>query len=359
MKILGLMSGSSCDGVDAAICKFWEEEEELKYELLNTASFQFSTELKEALENSAQLDLPKLKSLEAKFSKFLSTKVNDYIRDAGTIDYLASHGHTVLHQPAESYTLQIGLGSIISAETGIPTICDFRSLDMAYGGQGAPVAPIADKYLFAGHRFYLNLGGIVNISSLVDDKIVGYDIAPCNQMLNALSNIKGLDYDDGGKLAASGRLNDKLLQNLLSHEYLSQGYPKSLDNSWVQSNFTNPTLAFDDTVENKLYTSVEFMAIAIADELKKISASENVSIANSTVFCTGGGAFNNHLMNRIGFHSEQLGVKTVIPETDIIEYKEAMLMALMGYLRLKEQPNCLASVTGASKDCSGGVIYYP
>ena len=359
MKILGLMSGSSCDGVDAAICRFWEDGEELKYELTGTTTFQFSSDLKSALKSSAQLGASSLKSLEAKFSMFLAKHINNYLITSAPIDYIASHGHTVLHEPAESYTLQIGLGSIISAETGIPTICDFRSLDMAYGGQGAPVAPIADKYLFGGHRFYLNLGGIVNISSFVDTKIIGYDIAPCNQMLNALSNTKGLEYDDGGELASSGQLNDVLLQNLLSHEYLTQAYPKSLDNSWVQTNFTSPTLAFDDTVENKLHTSIEFMAIAIAGELKKISTNENIELGDTTLFCTGGGAFNKHLMDRIGFHIGQLRVKTVIPGKDIIEYKEAMLMALMGYLRLKEQPNCLASVTGASKDCSGGVIYYP
>lgn len=358
-NILGLMSGSSCDGVDVALCKFWTSDQDIQYELEDTCTFAFPTDIKESLSQAAQLSNTKLKILETRFSRFLASNINAYLGESKSVDYIASHGHTVLHDPASSYTVQIGAGSLIAAETNLATICDFRSLDMAYGGQGAPIAPIADKYLFPGHTFYLNLGGIVNISCNANSKFIGYDIAPCNQMLNALSKTKGLEYDEGGKIASAGMINDDLLQKLLSHSYLQQGYPKSLDNSWVRDNYTTPILDYDDSIENRLHTSVEFMAQAISDELNKIATNEQLKLKGATMFCTGGGAFNEYLIKRLAFHCEQHSVKLVIPEAQIIEYKEAMLMALMGYLRITNQPNCMSSVTGASKDCSGGVIHYP
>lgn len=353
------MSGSSCDGVDVAVCKFWNSDRGIGYELDTTTTFDFPDELKTSLRHAASLSSQDLKKLETRFSEFLSRNINSFVNGSSDVSYIASHGHTVLHDPEASYTVQIGSGSMIAAATSIPTICDFRSLDMAYGGQGAPIAPIADKYLFPGHNFYLNLGGIVNISANINSKIIGYDIAPCNQILNALSHVKGLEYDEGGKLAASGKLNSELLDQLLNHEYLSQAYPKSLDNSWVTDNYTSPILSYEDTVENKLHTCVEFMAIAIANELKKISSQEAIDLTDTKIFCTGGGAFNTYLINRLSDHCLPLGSELVIPDPDIIEYKEAMLMSLMGYLRITNQPNCLSTVTGASKDCSGGVIHYP
>lgn len=353
------MSGSSCDGVDIAVCKFWSQEGEIGYELQATTTFAFPIDLKENLKRAAGLSSAELKKLESRFSMFLASNINSFVNGVHKINYIASHGHTVLHDPDASYTVQIGAGSLIAAATRTPTICDFRSLDIAYGGQGAPIAPIADKYLFSGNDFYLNLGGIVNISSNIEGRIIGYDIAPCNQMLNALSKLKGLEYDDSGKLAASGKTNNELLHKLLSHEYLSQSYPKSLDNTWVQDNYTKPILAFDDTIENRLHTSIVFMTQAITNELKKISSIENLDLNGAKMFCTGGGAFNDFLIQQLAKFSHPLGVELVIPEPQIIEYKEAMLMSLMGYLRMIGQPNCLSSVTGANKDCSGGVIHYP
>ena len=359
VKILGLMSGSSCDGVDVALCKFWSEYDIIKYELKDSATFNFSDELRKQLLQAASLSNSDLKKLEIDFSRYLGKNIKSYLTKSQEVDYIASHGHTVLHDPDASYTVQIGAGSVIAAETSLPTICDFRSLDLAYQGQGAPIAPIADKFLFPSHEFYLNLGGIVNISAHVNSKILGYDIAPCNQILNALSKTVGLEFDEGGKLAASGEVNNELLTTLLANEYLSRPYPKSLDNSWVKKNYSDPILEYSDSVENKLCTSIEFMNQAIVNEIRKIGKQENVDLTNTKMFCTGGGAFNTFLMESLGRKCKAEGVEIVLPDPKIIEYKEAMLMGLMGYLRLTNQPNCLSSVTGASKDCSGGVIHYP
>lgn len=356
------MSGSSCDGVDAAICKFWSNEEKINYELIEKSSFVFPDALKESLIQAAELPHHELKELETRFSKFLAHSINSFVEESkstNSLDYIASHGHTVIHDPTAGYTVQIGAGSMIAASTGLSTICDFRSLDMAYGGQGAPLAPIADRYLFPGHAFYLNLGGIVNISANINSKIIGFDVAPCNQMLNALSKLKGLEFDRGGELASSGVVNNELLTQLLANEFLISPYPKSLDNSWVTDHYTNPLIDFDGAIKNKLRTTVEFIALAIKNEMLRIANTEKSGLEGQTVFCTGGGAFNNFMMERITFHCNYIGVEVVVPDPDIIEYKEAMLMALMGYLRIEEKPNCIASVTGASKDCSAGVIYYP
>lgn len=359
INVLGLMSGSSCDGVDAAICSFWMVEDRLNYELVDQISFRFSDELKEGLKVAASKSQLELYSLDTQFSKFLSASISTFLTNTEKVDYIASHGHTVLHAPAGGYTIQLGNGALISQGTGIPTICDFRSQDIACGGQGAPLAPLADEYLFGGHDFYLNLGGIVNISHVRDQHVLGYDIAPCNQMLNALSNLEGLDYDDDGKMASDGKLNEDLLRTLLDNNYLSKNYPKSLDNSWVRDNYTQPLLTYEDTIKNRLRTAVEFIAIAIKNDLTNISLSEEFSLLDKTIFCTGGGVFNKFMMERISFHCGSQGVKVFLPEPNIIEYKEAILMALMGYLRVGNKPNCIASVTGASKDCSAGVIYHP
>jgi len=359
LKILGLMSGSSCDGVDATLCGFIMKNSTLEFEIIRTASFEFPDKLRKGLKTAASSLLSDLNSLNSEFSKFLSKNISLSFSNNTHIDYIASHGHTVLHAPEKGYTVQLGNGALISAETGVATICDFRSQDIAHGGQGAPLAPLADKYLFGGHDYYLNLGGIVNVSHVNTDKVIGFDIAPCNQMLNALSKLKGLEFDSGGEMASRGSLNKELLESLLSNEYLSKPYPKSLDNNWVYSNYTEPILSFDDSIENKLRTTVEFIAIAIKNDIESIADKERSQLKDSSVFCTGGGAFNNFLMERIKFHCESIGVRVEIPKPEIIEYKEAMLMALMGYLRVIDKPNCIASVTGASKDCCAGVIYYP
>lgn len=358
IKVLGLMSGSSCDGVDAAICNFSTENGAIKYELLSKGSFQFPDELRDDLKIVASKSLPDLNAINSKFSNFLSSHISEFV-DNKEINYIASHGHTVLHAPEDGYTLQLGNGALISAQTGIPTICDFRSQDISHGGQGAPLAPLADKILFEGHDFYLNLGGIVNISHVSKDKIVGFDIAPCNQMLNALSNLKGLEYDAEGSIASTGILNKQLLETLLSNDYLALPYPKSLDNSWVYDNYTAFVVNHKDSIENKLRTCVEFIAIAIKNDLIKIATKENIQLEGTKMFCTGGGAFNDFMISRISSHCNAAGVSLTIPKQEIIEYKEAMLMALMGYLRVVRKPNCIASVTGAKKDCCAGVIYYP
>lgn len=357
-KILGLMSGSSCDGVDAAVCSFRMHDGNLSYKLLETASFKFEDDLSLELKHAASSSAKSLNEIESKFSKFLTAQINQQFGHS-QIDYIASHGHTVLHSPADGYTVQLGSGSLIAEGTGVKTICDFRSKDIACGGQGAPLAPLADKYLFAGNDFYLNLGGIVNISYVGADKIIGYDISPCNQMLNALSSKLGKPYDDKGLEAAAGTIHTRLLDQLLSNDYLTQTYPKSLDNSWVQDNYTSPLVDHDETIQNKLCTAVEFIAICISNDLKLISKNEKIELTGKNLFCTGGGAFNDFMISRIKFHCSKLGVHTVLPADTIIEYKEAMLMSLMGYLRVQNKPNCIASVTGATKDCSGGVIYHP
>lgn len=358
-KILGLMSGSSCDGVDAVICDFNTEDGVIRYELLHTASFKFTDKLRDDLKTVAHKSLAELQTINSAFSNFLSSHISDFLRKSVSVNYIASHGHTVLHAPDEGYTLQLGNGALISARTGIPTICDFRSQDISHGGQGAPLAPLADKILFSGHDFYLNLGGIVNISHISAHRVIGYDIGPCNQMLNALSNLRGLAYDAAGNMAATGELNQQLLEKLLANQYLDLPYPKSLDNSWVYNNYTQLLINHEDSIENRLHTSVEFIAMAIKNDLLKIAVKEKIQLDNTSIFCTGGGAFNDYMMERIRFHCNTLGVQLTIPTQDIIEYKEAMLMALMGYLRVVGKPNCLGSVTGASKDCSAGVIYYP
>lgn len=358
-KVLGLMSGSSLDGLDIAFCEFQFANGVVHdWHITQAETMPYSEEWQSLLRHLPQASGRELLLGHAHFGHYVGDLVNDFLQKYNIQpDFIASHGHTIFHFPKEKMTLQIGDGSAIAAATGYPVVCDFRSMDVALGGQGAPIAPIADRMLFPGFDFFLNLGGIANVTANVNGKYLAFDIGGANQVLNKLVQPLGLEYDASGKLAASGRLNEILLQQADALPYHHEHYPKSLGNNWVQDQLIPIYTNFDASVEDKLHTACMQIARQTAKDISQIFHNESFTKSNYRLLATGGGAFNDFLMQCLREACNPLNIEIVIPNATIIGFKEAAMIALCGILRLNNLPNCIASVTGASHDAIGGAVY--
>ncbi len=363
--ILGLISGSSLDGIDLAHCRF--KTERTADDLFRLADWSidectthpFTAEWYDQLAGANQLSATQLLVLDAEFGSYLGQVAKSFIQQKKLHpDYIASHGHTVFHHPEKFFTCQIGAGAMIAGHSGIPTISRFRDQDIALGGQGAPVAPIADAWLFdKAITFFLNLGGIANISCRTSDGFIAFDITGCNQILNALASTAGLDYDEDGRMASQGQLVPALLEAARSLNYFTQSYPKSLDNQWVKQNQTLFFLRYDALLHDKLFTACQFIAGEIARSIQLLRQKASLSDNSFRLLATGGGALNQFLIQCIQNHCQPLAVNIEIPDKTLVEYKEAALIALMGLLRLHSRPNVMASVTGARRDTINGIVH--
>lgn len=363
MKVIGLMSGSSLDGLDIAFAEFQISGDAIDFELIKAETVEFTEQWQRRLRNLPKVDALSFAKTHTYFGHLLGNMVNDFIKKHQIeVDFIASHGHTIFHYPDNRMTIQIGDGAAIAAITGLPVVNNFRTHDIAIDGEGTPVAPIADKYLFAGYDFYLNIGGIANISCDIDGRFVAFDIGAANQIFNPLANLMHLPYDDGGNIAKSGKVNEAILSQINEMSYFHQSYPKSLDNTWLQQNILPTYLIAEDTIANKLRTACEQLAQQTAFSIQQIIKNENLTLPISEkpfkIFATGGGAFNTFLMKRIeAVCNQYFPTKVVVASPEIVEYKEALLMALMGVLRVHNKVNVMRSVTGAKLDTIGGAIW--
>ncbi len=347
-KITGVMSGTSLDGIDFAACVFSEDHGEWSFRIEHATTYAYSAMWKNKLKslfNAAANDLAKT---HFDYGKLIGMLSKQFHQETGFDPYfISSHGHTIFHDPANGYTTQIGSGAAIATAAGKPVVCDFRSNDICLGGQGAPLVPIGDKLLFGKYDACLNLGGFSNISLDSGNKRIAFDICPVNTVLNLLSNKINLDYDKDGKTARQGRIIDDILKQMNSLPYYTGPIPKSLGTEWLNQNFLQ-FLNNYNTVPDLLRTVTEHIAIQISDVLT------NFEIRKTLI--TGGGAYNKFLIERLMSlsHSE-----FIIPDNQIIDFKEALIFAFLGLLRWKGEVNCLASATGASEDNIGGAIYLP
>ena len=361
---LGLMSGSSLDGLDIAHCRFTVEPENrgseiADWSILEAETLPFSEEWRERLTGLPTSSARELALAHANFGHYLGTLVARFLEKHGIEPALiASHGHTIFHYPEEGMTLQIGDGAAIAAVAGYPTIDNFRMQDVALGGQGAPLAPIADKLLFPGFDLMLNLGGIANVTVKTPERYVAFDIIGANQALNALAALRGLPYDDGGQLAASGKPAPGLLEKMEQLDFFRKPYPKSLGNDWVRDFMVKPYLAYDAPLEDKLHTACRQVARQIARDLSRVLEQEKLSARQYRMMATGGGAFNTFLMDCIRQECEKVGSLAIeAPASEVAAFKEAALMALMGVLRVANIPNCLPTATNATRPAIGGAIH--
>ncbi len=342
--IIGLMSGTSLDGLDIAYVKF-QPDDLSQFEIIHAETVPYSKEYYDLLKNAFKINADDFSKLDADYGQFLGNEVNKFIQKykISKVDLIASHGQTVFHRPEQGYTTQIGSGAHINAITKIKTVCDFRTQDVALGGQGAPLVPIGDRLLFSQYDYCLNIGGFANISYEKDGKRIAYDICPTNIVLNHYTNKLGKAYDDGGKIAQSGQVFDKLLQELNQLDFYKDQQPKSLGWEFVVESIIPLIDKYQLDIPNILATYVEHMATQIMQKTQ-----------GGNMLVTGGGAFNQYLISRM----RALGnTKIVIPDKTIIDYKEALIFALLGYLKNLGQINILSSVTGSKFDHSSGVIF--
>jgi len=345
LTILGMMSGTSLDGLDLALCDFWKDEGKFLYKIIQTQTFEYPQELSQKLQALFDSNALNFCQTEVAFSTFMAQCANQFLENAEKKpNYIASHGHTVFHQPEKGLTKQIGSGAILATKTGISSICDFRSGDVALGGQGAPLVPIGDTLLFSEYDGCLNLGGISNISYGNTDNRIAYDISLCNIPLNFLATQHGLSYDKNGELAQKGNIHSDLLEALNRPDYFLQSGAKSIGFE-LFANYYKPLLeSFTISVEDKLRTVCEHIAMQISGNLRGLQ----------TVLVTGGGAKNRFLIHLI---KEKADTQIFIPEEQLIDFKEALVFAFLGYLHVFEADNCLCSVTGALRNSCGGAIY--
>ncbi|TLP80566.1 anhydro-N-acetylmuramic acid kinase [Maribacter sp. ACAM166] len=353
-KIIGLMSGTSLDGLDLAYCHIWEKNSTWEFDIKKTKSVSYSSENLNSLKDAIDLSAEKLIELHNRYGTWLGEQALAFINDNELeVDYIASHGHTTHHRPEMGVTFQVGSGQHLANASGHTVINDFRTNDVALGGQGAPLVPIGDRIFFNEYDFCLNLGGISNISFEVKDKRIAYDIGLANMILNYITRKVNLDYDEDGKLARSGNVNEGMLNRLNDLKYYLLPHPKSIGYEWFLEEVVPIVEDTIDAIENLLHTSIHHICDKIAQQVKL-----NANHEKQRLLVTGGGALNSFLIETL---QNKLGeaTKVIIPEKIIIEFKEALVFALMGVLRAEQQTNVLSSVTGAKKDSSSGVVYLP
>jgi len=344
---IGVMSGTSLDGIDLVYVSF-NEKNYKDFSIIHAETIPYAREWEEFLKNAIYKDESDLKELDIIYGKYLGQTIQNFIYNykIDKIDFIASHGHTIFHEPEKGITLQIGSGKEIANITKQKVVCDFRTQDVKLGGQGAPLVPIGDELLFSNYQYCINLGGFSNVSYQKDGQRIAFDICPVNIVLNYYANKLGFAYDASGKMAASGQINKQLLQQLNDLSFYEKEPPKSLGLEWVKSSVFPILEKSELDVKVILNTFVEHIAIQIS----------KVIINSNSVLFTGGGAYNTFLMERIAYHSK---VEINLPKETLIDFKEALIFSFLGLLKLKGEINCLKSVTGASKNHSSGVVFCP
>ena len=345
-RVIGLMSGTSLDGLDIACCTF-SRDDRWHFELHEATTISYDDTWRERLRNAHTLSGMELTQLHVDLGVLHGAWVKNFMHEHSVhADFIASHGHTIFHQPHLGMTLQIGSAPHIAAATGVDVIADFRTTDVALGGQGAPLVPIGDLWLFGNYPMCLNLGGIANVSVKESLHMEAFDIGLCNMALNHFSEKLGEAYDRDGALSRMGSVNELLLEQLNSLNFFKQPAPKSLGKEFWVNEFLPVVDRAGVNNHDGLRTITEHIAIQIGEALRKREHGE--------ILVTGGGAHNGFLMERIAEHTQH---KVVVPEKKIVDFKEALIFAFLGALRMAGECNALASVTGAKRDSVGGAIY--
>ncbi len=351
--VVGLMSGSSLDGLDIAFVRLSPAEVSWQYEWLATDCIPYPQEWLDKLRTAQQLPVPQFLELHTAYGRYIGEAVNAFLTKhagPGRPSLISSHGHTVYHNPAARTSTQIGDGASIAAVTGIATVTDLRNMDVALAGQGAPIVPAGDRLLFSSYDALLNLGGIANISiRRRDGSYIAFDICPCNQLLDYYARQAGMKYDDRGRLAGSGKISESLLTRLQEAPFYKEEPPKSLANEFSRDIMLPMVDAAGLSTMDALATCTGHIADLISETIKRYCPAK--------VLVTGGGAFNDVLTGRLRRASAAQGSEIVVPDPQLISYKEALVMALLGALRQQSRANVFASVTGATRDSIGGAIW--
>ncbi len=356
------MSGSSLDGLDIVFVLLDEQSGKWTYEIKASACKTYSTDWESKLRNATQLNARDYLTLHAAYGKYCGVLVNEFVRENALdhqVQLIGSHGHTVFHDPSNGYTAQLGDGATIAATTGINTVSDLRAMDIALGGQGAPIVPVGEQLLFPDTKAFLNLGGIANISLHTSEGIVAYDICPANRVLNALAEKAGKAFDDGGTMASTGFLRDEVLAKMNALDYYAMPYPKSLDNGFGLDVVLPLLTAANLSIPDALRTMVEHICIQVSRNLLRLANKNNLHAGNGPhkLQVCGGGAFNSYLINSLQERIRAGGWQIDMPPAEVVNNKEALIMALLAVLRWREEATCFPATTGASRPSIGGAVW--
>ena len=347
--VIGVMSGTSLDGVDFCYASF-EFSSTWTFKILKSKTIPYSKDWIERLSGGIALNTNDITSLNEDYTVYLGGIINHFIENnkLTLIDAVCSHGHTIFHKPEKNYTLQIGNLPKLSGIINQKVVCDFRVQDVTFGGQGAPLVPIGDQLLFHDFDFCLNLGGFANTSYQINNERIAYDICPVNIVMNHYVKSLGLDFDFNGDIASLGIIEEELLKALNALDYYKMTSPKSLGLEWVKSEIFPLIDSYNLEIKDSLRTFVEHAAFQIAHEINKLKKAK--------LLFTGGGVYNKFLISRIAYYSK---FEITIPSKEIIEYKEALIFGFLGILKIRNEVNCLSSVTGAKVNHSSGEIFLP
>lgn len=348
--VSSLMSGTSLDGVDLASCRIEKSPREWKYEFISCETVPYPEGILSELRDPGKPGEDDLHRLDDLLGHFYASILNKFHKNRGLKpDFIASHGHTILHEPDKSISFQAGSGSIMARETGLLVVNDFRSEDVRQGGQGAPLVPMGDRLFFSEYGACLNLGGFANISYEDEEgKRVAYDTSPLNMAFNYIAGMKGLEYDEDGKMAARGQIDPGLLLTMNELAYYRQAPPKSLGSEWFRDHFLPLLTQSRLSPEELMATTLEHLACQMTDSITASKASK--------VLLSGGGALNQSLVKRL---LELGSAEIIVPDHDLLNYKEALIFALLGVLKVRGEINVLSSVTGGKLDLSAGQINKP
>lgn len=350
------MSGSSLDGLDIVCTTLEEVRGQWRFDIVAAACIPYSADWLAELKQAPEMDAAGIFQLHTRYGRYLGHCVTDFIVQhqlQHKVHFIASHGHTVFHNPVAHTTVQIGDGASVAAITGLPVISDLRALDIALGGQGAPIVPIGDQLLFGNYDYWLNIGGIVNISVQTQDQLLAWDICPGNQLLNALAGKAGHSMDRDGLLAAQGQVLPEVAVALAAQDYYRLPPPKSLSNEAAMQLAAPALDTAGKTIPDLLHTSVQHIAGQVAAAISAFPHRKD----SASIFITGGGALNQFLIAQLQQALDPLAVILTVPGKEVVQFKEALVMALIGTLRWREETNVLSSVTGASRDSVGGALW--
>lgn len=356
-NVIGLMSGSSLDGLDIAFVELSEVRGQWSYTIHVAECLEYSPQWIADLKGAVTLNARDYQLLHSAYGHYTGQQVKEFIQRNNLehrVHFIASHGHTTFHMPEQRMTAQLGDGAAIAAVTGLPVISDLRAMDVALGGQGAPVVPIGEKLLFPGYDYWLNLGGIANLSAKNGETFHAFDVCPANRVLDALAAALGKTYDENGTLASGGVIDKTLLDALNGQSYYSQGFPKSLANDFGTDVLLPLINKHTLSVQGKLRTYVAHIATQIRQSLEAVSKE---GTQDKKLLVTGGGVFNQFLIGCIQEELTPLGVSVMVPDAQTAAFKEALVMALIGALRWQQKTNVLSSVTGASRDSVNGTLW--
>ncbi len=357
-RAIGLMSGSSLDGLDIAFVEFHENAGRWTHEILQADCYPYPADWLIRLKNATSLPALDYQLLHIDYGHYLGQQVNNFIEQHQLhykVALVASHGHTTFHIPAKKMTAQLGDGAAIAAQTKLPVVTDLRALDVAFGGQGAPIVPIGEKLLWQEYDYFLNIGGIANLS-INSNPYIAFDVCPANRVLNMLAADAGKEMDENGAMAAAGAINYDLLEKLNALEYYKLAAPKSLANDYGTDIIYPLIKASGCSVPDALRTCTEHITTQISEAISN-SSDFKPQTSNLKLLVTGGGAFNTFLIQQLQEKVEAYNIEVVVPDGKLVSYKEALIMALIGVLRWRQEYNVLASVTGASRDSIGGALW--